>query len=99
LLIADGYRASAVIAVSRNSYHYPSVRDRFAIGHPERRRRGSLTFLERHLSASPISVAAPEENAEKGVQGRLEVGFISSATPSLLPPPYDSSAGGSVVSS
>jgi DNA-binding transcriptional LysR family regulator len=37
--------------------------------------------------------------AEHGMQGQLHVGFISSATLSLLPPQYDSSASVSVVSS
>ena len=37
--------------------------------------------------------------AEHGMQGLLHVGFISSATLSLLPPRYDSSASVSVVSS
>ncbi len=50
----------------RHSYYFPSVQDRVALGHPEPRSSGgrsSLTFLKRYLSASPISVAVPEDNA------------------------------------
>ena len=60
-----------------------------------------LAFLER---ARAILGAVEEakgaaRSAEQGMHGRLRVGFISSATLSLLPPRYVSFGSGSVASS
>jgi DNA-binding transcriptional LysR family regulator len=59
------------------------------------------TFLERARTILGALKEAQDaaRGAEHGTQGQLHVGFISSATLSLLPPRYDSSASVSVVSS
>ena len=55
--------------------------------------------LEAEILGAVEEAKGAARSAEQGMHGRLRVGFISSATLSLLPPRYVSFGSGSVASS